>query len=49
MSSQWIAFFAGGFLGCILGMGVLSLCVVAGRSDRNMESLRLLGREHADL
>jgi hypothetical protein len=39
MGSQWIAFFVGGFLGCIGGMGILSLCVIAGQADRDMERL----------
>lgn len=39
MNSPWIAFFVGSFLGGIIGMGVLSLCVIASQSDRNMERI----------
>lgn len=48
MSSQWVAFFAGSFLGCIIGMGVLALCVVAGQSDRDLDRMQpRRGADHA--
>jgi len=47
MTSPWIAFGAGSLLGCIGGMGVLALCVIAGQSDRDMERLQPRGRDHA--
>lgn len=47
MTSPWIAFFAGSFIGCIGGMGILSLCVIAGQSDRDMERLQPRGKKHA--
>lgn len=45
MTSPWIAFFAGSLIGCIGGMGVLSLCVIAGQSDRDMEQMQQRRRE----
>lgn len=47
---SWIAFFSGAFLGCIIGMGALSLAVIAGQADRDLERYRpQLGADHADL
>jgi len=48
MSNPWIAFFAGCFIGCMGGMSVLSLCIIAGQADRDIELLqpnRTLGKE----
>ncbi|MGE3551110.1 MAG: hypothetical protein AB7I29_14575 [Geobacter sp.] len=36
----WLAFFSGAFLGCIIGMGALSLAVVAGQADRDLERIQ---------
>jgi len=47
---NWLAFFSGAFLGCIIGMGALSLAVIAGQSDRDLERFQPPQRtEHANL
>ena len=39
MSTVWVAFCSGCFLGSILGSVVLSLCVIAKRSDRDLDEM----------
>ena len=39
MSTVWVAFFSGCFLGSILGSVALSLCVIAKRSDRDLDEM----------
>ena len=39
MSVQWIGFWTGCLLGCIAGVALMALCVIAKRSDRDMERM----------